>query len=270
VRTIYIDSRFRDVHSNSNTDFRIHLQEAILMPDHTSMFVTDICIPHCWYTIEYYNKFIYFRNFVGDNFTDYIFPLPEQNYDISTLPEALVTAMNTAVGGLLFQKSIDITKGQITITGTNANVRFYIFSDRDLATRVSNTWSGPSYSASNPMSCNSVLSHSRDYTGTPHSSSNPFQTGFVDVITNHNIYICSPSFGNNSLGPRGEHNVLKKVVTSAGFGELITDALVNEFDSNDCSTKMFQQMEFQITDSYGNPLVLHGGHCSVTLAFVSN
>jgi hypothetical protein len=54
------DSRFRDVHSNSNTDFRIHLQEAILMPDRTSMFVTDICMPHRWCTIEYYSRLIYF------------------------------------------------------------------------------------------------------------------------------------------------------------------------------------------------------------------
>ena len=124
VRKIYIDSCFRDAHSTSNTDFRIHLNESILMPDHTSMFVTDVCIPHCWYTIEYYNANLYFRYVTSTSSTDHVVQLPQQNYDIGSLADALVTAMNTAVGGVHFQSSIDITKGQIIITGANANVKF--------------------------------------------------------------------------------------------------------------------------------------------------
>ena len=180
VRKIYIDSRFRDAHSTSNTDFRIHLNESISMPDHTSMFVTDVCIPHCWYTIEYYNANLYFRYVTSTSSTDHVVQLPQQNYDIGSLADALVTVMNTAVGRVHFQSSIDITKGQIIITGANANVKFYIFSDRDLSTKVNGTWTGAHYSSSNPMSCNSVLSFSSDFTGTLHSTVNPFRTGFVD------------------------------------------------------------------------------------------
>ena len=80
------------------------------MPDNTQMFVADICIPHCWYTIEYYNSNLYFRNITGSTYTDYKVQLPQQNYDISSLADAIVNAMNTAVSGLLLQRNTDITK----------------------------------------------------------------------------------------------------------------------------------------------------------------
>ena len=142
-----------------------------------------------------------------------------------------------------------------------------MFTDRDLADKVDGTWNGPVYSTENPMSCNTILNHPRDYRE-PHTVDYPWESGFIDVVSIHNVYICSPNFGNNALGPRGEKNILKKIVTTAGFGELIVNEFTNQFDLNDCGRKVFQQMEFQITDSFGNPLVLHGGHLSFTLFFV--
>ena len=95
IKKIYVDSRLCDPSSSSSTDFRIQLNESILLPDHTAMMVTDICVPHTWYTKEYFNDTLYFR--LIDNLTvnsDCVVNIPHKNYDITTLPAAIVAAMN--------------------------------------------------------------------------------------------------------------------------------------------------------------------------------
>lgn len=271
IKKIYVDSRFRNLNSPSSTDFRIQLNESIHVPDHTSVFVTDICIPHTWYTIEYFNEKLYFRHFKPDNtFNDYIVKLPRRNYDINTLANAVALGMSQAVGNAnAFTASANITTGKITVQLTLAGHFFNIYSDRTLATKVGGTWNGSSYDASNPQTCNTVLGHD-DTDETPTQKNNTWESGFVDVLSIHSIYITSPNFGNASLGPRGERNILKKIVTSAGFGQLITDVYINSDDMNVCSKKLFHTLEFRVTDVNGNPIVLNGGHVSFTLLFVSS
>jgi hypothetical protein len=96
------------------------------------MFVGDVCIPHSWYTIEYYNENLYFRFLSGSGYQDYIVQLSQKNYDISTLAETLKTAMNTAVNGLQFESREDVTTRLIQIRATYTEKAFYIFSDRTL------------------------------------------------------------------------------------------------------------------------------------------
>jgi hypothetical protein len=271
IKKIYVDSRFRNHSSPSSTDFRIHLNESIHVPDHTSVIVTDICIPHTWYTIEYFNENLYFRHFRPDGtYQDYIAQLPKRNYDINSLASAVALAMNQALGTVnAFLANANITTGIINVQLTlSAGDFFNIYSDRTLRTKVAGTWNGNNYDANNPMSCNSILGHD-DIDESPTQKGNIWQSGFVDVLSIHSVYITSPNFGNTSMGPRGERNILKKLVTSAGFGQLITDVYVNTDDVNVCSKKLFHTLEFRITDVNGNPLVLNGGHVSFTLLFVS-
>jgi len=84
----------------------------------------------------------------------------------------------------------------------------------------------------------------------------------------HNIYITSGQFGNNCLGPRGEMNILKKVVVNSPFGGIITETWLNDQDYTDCSRHALRSLDFRLTDSFGNTLELNGGHVSFTLLFV--
>jgi hypothetical protein len=52
VNRIMIDSRMRQVDSQSTSDFRIELPETIQMDDSMGCVVTDIALPITWYTIE--------------------------------------------------------------------------------------------------------------------------------------------------------------------------------------------------------------------------
>ena len=52
----YVDSRFRTRGSNSDSDSKFELKEALGLPDNTVCFIDDISIPHTWRTIESHNN----------------------------------------------------------------------------------------------------------------------------------------------------------------------------------------------------------------------
>ena len=117
--------------------------------------------------------------------------------------------------------------------------------------------------------CNNIIGFNGSYNfAKPYTQANPWVSGIVDVLGIHNIYITCSQFGNNSLGPQGERNILKKVVTTAEFGGLIVYNWANEYDHVDCSKMLIKTLDFKLTDAYGNPLILHGAHCSFTIVFV--
>jgi len=118
-------------------------------------------------------------------------------------------------------------------------------------------------------SCNSVIGSQGSFdNNTPFTVSNPWKSEVVDVLGIHNIYITSPQFGYGSVGPRGERNILKKMVVNAPFGALVTENWLNDQDYTSCSKTLLRTLEFKLTDTHGNTLELHGGHVSFTLLFV--
>ena len=92
LKKIYIDSRDRTVDSKSASNFKIELPNAVQMPENTVFFVTDVCVPHVWKTVE--------EGFNDSLFLSYIVPgvgidliekyfvvrLPAVSYTHLTLP----------------------------------------------------------------------------------------------------------------------------------------------------------------------------------------
>ena len=86
---VYVDSRFRTNDSDSNSDFKFELIEALDLADNIVCYVDDISIPHTWGTIESYNKlYIILRATVVNsdttatyNWFPYVITLPEGHYD---------------------------------------------------------------------------------------------------------------------------------------------------------------------------------------------
>ena len=276
VKKICVDSRFANALSKSNTDFKMDLTDSITLPDNTAVIITDISIPHSWYSIEYFNENFYFRVVEPDEvdeevtfISDYRVQLTRQNYDIRTLVAELVRLMNDAYGSDIFsgRAVLELAKIEISIAGDRR--KFYIFSDKDLLNRVNATWNGPDFDSFRPNTCNAVIGFNSSYDfSKPYTMTNPWISGVVDTLGIHNIYITSPQFGRNSFGPKGERNILKKLVVNAPFGGLVTESWLNDQDYTDCSKHLLRTLEFRITDSYGNTLELNGGHVSFTLIFV--
>ena len=71
VKKVYVDSRFRTNGSESNSDFKFELIEALEVPGNTVCYVDDISIPHTWRTVETYNNkfYIILKTAVSNNNT---------------------------------------------------------------------------------------------------------------------------------------------------------------------------------------------------------
>ena len=59
VKKVYVDSRYRTDDSESNSDFKFELIEALELLDNAVCYVDDISTLHTWRTIESNNNKIY-------------------------------------------------------------------------------------------------------------------------------------------------------------------------------------------------------------------
>ena len=102
---------------------------------------------------------------------------------------------------------------------------------------------------------------------TIHNTGNPFIAS-IDLQPIRNIYIKSPNLGNfNTLGSRGEYDIIKKVSVSSDYGQMIFNNSIVSNDFLDCSRLTLRTIEFILTDSAGNEIPFHGSFCSFSIFF---
>jgi hypothetical protein len=147
------------------------------------------------------------------------------------------------------------------------NVSFQVFSNLDLKTRCNNTWQGQFFSPTNPQSVNDIIGNS-DFRMQVYNKTNFFEGGSFNAVPHHTINILCPQLGTfKSLGPQWERNILKKHVVQAGPQEISIDTYLNAEDFTNISKQTFKNLNFKLTDVYGNTLDLHGLNWSFTLIF---
>ena len=233
VKKVYVDSRFRTNDSDGNSDFKFELIEALDLADNAVCYVDDISIPHTWRTIESYNNkfYIILRTTVVNadttetyNWFPYVLTLEEGNYDGYRLASGLQDLINSIEINFTFEVKYNTATGSIKINETTegSGNTFDVPSDFgitqwDIETNNQYPWINidetivyPSFN--NLQSINAVL---RNTELTPVRLSymyNTYQTGFIDLLNIHNIYIHCPNLGHfNSIGVRGESTIIKKV-----------------------------------------------------------
>ena len=97
-----------------------------------------------------------------------------------------------------------------------------------------------------------------------------FESGFIDLLSVHDIYIHSPDLGHyDSIGVGGGSSIVKKVSVSSSFVYLILDSVVAQHDKIDVSSKLFKTMGFSFRNVHGNVIDLHGANVSFSLIFVT-
>jgi len=52
IKKLYIDSRYKTDDSVSDSNFKFELPQSIHMPHNSVFYVTDVCIPNVWRTVE--------------------------------------------------------------------------------------------------------------------------------------------------------------------------------------------------------------------------
>lgn len=270
VNKVFVDSRFKSLGSYNNSNFTIELNDNIQLPPFTGCCISDICIPRTYYGIDYYNNKLYFRIIKADNVRDYIIEIPPGNYTLTKLATSLSSSINAITSSDYFDITADSGTGKIIISIKDQSViNFLIFTNEDLLTKCNNTWAGRYYTPNNPQSLNSVLRNDNNIPLQIYSAVTPFVSGIVDLLGIHTLYIVSSSLSTyNNIGPRSERNILKKVICNAGFGELIVDTFINESDYTDVSDRVLKQIDFKLTDTYGNLVDLNGSNWSFSIVFI--
>jgi hypothetical protein len=264
VKKIYVDSRFRTADSDSDSNFKIQLGRNIYLPDNCIMHIENCVVPHSWYSIEKgINDGLYLKVLQGSTTTYKILTIPSTNYTGSTLLTAVQAALNVAYPGL-FTVTYDIIVNCLKISITSGN-SFKVLTDAELATYFNNQWQGLNYDTSNPASCNDTIANR---TIKDNNSTSPFVSGCLNLQGFRNIYISSSNLSNyNTLAPRGENNVIKKICTSSDFGYLIVDQHVSDHDHLDMSRMTLNTIDFQIKDVKGNYIPFHDSPLSFTIVF---
>lgn len=283
IKKLYIDSRDRTPDSKSASNFKIELPNTVQMPDNTVFFVTDVCIPHVWQTIEenFNDKlYLYYHTPSGSlpaqlavsNSQYVVIKIPEGNYTLAsletTLPTLLTNALNaTARSFTSFVVSSDALNQSLTIsmTGSSTYVWFKFLTDREVSTTYSSiTWGGESFDRSNPQSANDIFKFVK-----PMEVNATLNTGFVNLNHINNVYITSPNLGsfNTIFAGRGDNNIVKKVPVLVNYGYMIVDQVMSTNDYLDCSKQTLQTIEFHLKTAKGDYIPLHGAHVSFSIVF---
>ena len=108
IKKLYIDSRHKTPDSVSDSNFKYELPYTISMPQNACFFITDVCIPYLWRTVnENDNDHIYFSvstpspsfpfNLVGIQFTGII---PPGSYGEQDFTTALNSVLSTQTNGV--------------------------------------------------------------------------------------------------------------------------------------------------------------------------
>ena len=264
MHKIYIDSIFRTSDSKSSTDFKIQLHQPLEIRESMKLYITDVNIPNTWYAIEETNKHMYVRIYENSSYNDYLLTLNIQNYNMTDLSAEIQSKLNAATSkGFII--NLDTNTGKYTFNTALTNFTYEIFTDSQL--KILNDWKGRYYNKSNPKTCNNIL---RNFKDNIYSSVNPFVSGFVNILNYESLYIRSNISNLSNIGPDGHlSNIIKKIIVSESFGNLINFYLGTEIDyTYIMSRNSLGVLEFRITDAYDNVIDLHGSDISFTLILI--
>lgn len=273
IKKIYIDTKFKSLSSISNSDFKIDLPQSLTFPENSVFYIDDVSIPHSWYVIEKnINDRLYIHTYaINNSFESYnIATLAPGNYNGIDLASELTTRINNVVNIPNFPNAYasiySVKTNTITIDIQYSNFKFKIFTPDDLKSDTIHNRYNNSYDKNNPLDINEILSNI-DGVSPYYQFPTSYTSGSLNLQTIRNIYIHS-SLGNyNTIGPKGESSIIKKIPVNANKGEYIFDQVLVSNDFGDCSKQTLRTIKFDLKDSRGNHIPFHGSHLSFSIIF---
>ena len=274
-KKVYVNSKYRTPNSRGISDFQIELRETFEIPDGTIMQVHELAIPNTWYSINENNRNLYFQHRVLAPATPtgavYLrIELPIGNYTAPELANVIQTELNFFfdVTGRdnTYTTTYNTISNKITIVSNYLEVIFMVLPDSMIATNAG--------SFSNSVDLNNLKSIN-DTLNTPlpldfSTSTAPWASGFVNLLSHQDIYISCPELSNNNFhSPSSFSNaIVKKVPVNASFAGIINDPYgVTDYDYVNVSRRSIRRLTFRITDETGNLIDFNGVNLSFSLLF---
>ncbi len=139
--------------------------------------------------------------------------LPEGNYNATNLAATLQSTLQHSFPNGNYSCVYNTTRGSITITSDRS---FRIYTDQEVIDIHNNLSGNPSFSGwvdnnnqlttvdvNDLRSMNEIIRHS-----IPIEPESTFETGFIDLLNVHNLYIHCGNIGNyNCIGVRGDNPI---------------------------------------------------------------
>ena len=270
-RKVYVGSRYKTSYSISNSDFKFEIKEALDLHENTVYYIDDISIPHSWYAIgNNSNKFYIDNTHEHFSLPACVLSLPSDNYNASNLASTLQYVLQATFPNENYTCVYNTARGSITISSLRS---FRIYTD-DQVVEMTNSigvrfpgWVDhnnqlTTVDINSLMPMNEILRHSEAI-----SPETTFESGSIDLLNVHNIYIHSGLGNYNSIGVRGESSIIKQIPVSSSFGYLIIDSVAAPHGKIDVSRQSLKTMHFTLKDVHGNVINLHGAHVSLSLIF---
>ena len=266
MNNIYIDSHFKTKDSQSNTDFKIYLNQSLEIKEDMKMYITDISIPDTWYSIESTNENLYVLITENGISRHLLIKLDNKNYSVVELAAHIQAKLRAALNKT-FTLTYASNTGRLSFNVTQTNFTYSILTDSQLKSFVG--WTGQYYNPNNIKSCNDILNNDISQVC---SSTSIYVSGFVNTMNYANLYLHSNISSFENIGPDGNStNIIKKIPTTAPYGSLMTNYDFNPLDYTLIKNRnAISMLEFKFTDSYNNVINLHGSHVSFTLLFIDD
>ena len=279
VKKIYVDSKYKTDDSVSDSDFKFQLSQTCYMPDDTKFYISDVCIPHTWNTINEFNSKLYLRidytggSLAGQNY-DCILDLDQKSYIGTTfatmLKSKIQEKLTTEYSGTIVS-TFNSTTNKLSLS-LHADIYFQFLTDKELLDPQNLTagnfdWTGASYDKNDLKSANAIISNTQS-TSTVNDSNVHVFNKHLNLQPIRNIYLHSSLGSFQTLGARGEQTIIKKIPVSSNQGEMVfQDYNPGAVDMLDCSKQTLRQIEFKLTNVDGHIIPLNNNHCSWSIVF---
>ena len=212
VKKIYIDSRHSTSDTQNSSNFKIELDRSYKLPNDTVFFITDVCIPHSWMTVETgSNDNIYFMASEdrGVTFNYYIATMVPGVYDGPGFKTALSNAIYSSYTFIDVEYTASNNKLTISVVGVNRIIKIFTDKEIPVINKVMASggiiWHGGSYSGGYPATCNENIQNF-----TPLNAGTTYVCNFLNLQFINNVYITSPNLSSYDTVSSFTNNIIKK------------------------------------------------------------
>ena len=128
------------------------------MPDNSVFYISDVCIPHSWYTVEENVNNKLFLQIEYNNFAvDIRLTLDSKNYTGGDLAVEMLTQLNKVVYFTdKFTFTYDSSRHQIIII-PDFGYTFKVLTKSDISSQLNGTWAGLDYNITKSYDINTYM-----------------------------------------------------------------------------------------------------------------
>jgi hypothetical protein len=270
VRKIYLDSRYKTLDSNNDSDFFVELDRNIELSDQSKVYIDDIVLPISYNTVDFRNNKIYLNLTCGLLSTNYNCTIANKNYTGDTLATEMQIMINATILPFTNKPNViidyDLLQNTFKISFTderdqtiksNTPIILRFLSDQELKETLK---------LDPPNTVNTII---RNTNGIKILENTPYFC-YIDLVQTRNIYLTSSTLANyDVLSNFGVSNIIKKIPIAVPINTLLVYSSGNAIDYITVSRRSINKIDFQLRDTKNRIIDLQNNHWSFSLNFIN-